>query len=47
MTAHGLLVDDGAHELREVGDVAHRQRADLVDELLAQLGPEVRGDVEA
>ena len=35
-------VDDGAHEVAEVGDVADLERAHLLDELLAHLGPEVR-----
>ena len=36
-----LVVDHGAHEVREVRDVAHLDRPDLLDEALAQLRPEV------
>src|SRR5512133_1019955 len=42
-----VLVDHGAHEVREVADVAHLDRRALLDEPLAQLGPEVRGCVHA
>src|SRR5437763_7521854 len=47
LRAEGARVDDGAHEVPEVGWVAHPDRADLLDEPVAQLGPEVRGREDA
>jgi len=41
-----LRIDDRAHEVLEVGDVAHLDVAHLLGEPLAQLGPEVRGRVD-
>ena len=40
-------VDHGAHEVLEVGGVAHTNGRDVGDELLLDLGPDVRRDVEA
>ena len=39
-------VDDGAHEVGEVADVAHSDAADLALERLAYVTPQVRRDVE-
>ena len=42
-----LRVDDGAHEVAEVGDVAHRKLAHLGDEPVPESGPQAARDEEA
>jgi hypothetical protein len=42
LRAEGACVDHGAHEVLEVGRIAHLDRADLLDEALPDLRPQVR-----
>ncbi len=43
----GTVVDDGAHEVGQVGDVTHGEALDLRDEVVAEPGPQRAGDVGA